>query len=507
MKIMKNTYRQMLRCALAAVPMACAVLLSSCYGDEADGCPPDAGSAVPVKVNVSAGEIGDLNASRAGGDANAEDGEFINTLYVYIVKEESSPTGTVLRVHENLSPDLTRDPLAQGGNLTDWTSETFTLEPGKYTFYAFANIDDYSGEYSGAEGSSPTQRTGKDLLDDCFGATSGQERPQFRNGDLADFRLYDPASEVNIEAGKYIPMSAVASITVSGDLNASGGIIVDLPLERLVSKVRMTVGDGATLSSNASVTFSGCSQNVPLMAASTGISRGSRDASATKSFENGSRQVEFYVNETPAGDPFTVTLNTGNTTGVSTYQATTELDNIPRNSIYPLTLTFEGADIQLTPTAYLQVTGLPAYDVTYDVDYDTNTYTFGITYGSYLVITPSVNGAQGTPQFTWSEVTGNPDGMGPITGDVQPPTLTANSLGRLFTADPSIDGNEYRLQLRAQWTDGHDYDRTYNVIVEISQDYDEVLNGIIDNLSLSSAGTRGAVTTLSPERLNMVKIK
>ena len=64
-------------------------------------------------------------------------------------------------------------------------------------------------------------------------------------------------------------------------------------------------------------------------------------------------------------------------------------------------------------------------------------------------------------------------------------------------------------RLRAQWTggDGHDYDRTYNVIVEISQDYDKVLNGIIDNLSLSSAGTRGAVTTLSPERLNMVKVK
>lgn len=497
----------MLRCALAAVPMACAVLLSSCYGDEADGCPPDAGSAVPVKVNVSAGEIGDLNASRAGGDANAEDGEFINTLYVYIVKEESGTTGTVLRVHENLSPDLTGDPLAQDGNLTDWTSETFTLEPGNYTFYAFANIDNYQGEYGSED--SPTQKTGRQLIYDCFGATSGEPHPELRDGDLNQFRLNDPASQINFDEGMYIPMSAVTTITVTGDLNASGGIIVDLPLERLVSKVHMTVGDGATLSSNASVTFSGCSRNVPLMAASTDISRGRRDASATKSFEDGSRQIEFYVNETPTGDPFTVTLNTGNTTGVSTYQATTELDNIPRNSIYPLTLTFDGEGIQLTPTAYLQVTGMPAYTVTYGVDYDTDTYTFGITYGSYLVITPSVNGAQGTPQFTWSEVTGNPDGMGPITGDVQPPTLTANSLGRQFTGDASIDGNEYRLQLRAQWTggDGHDYDRTYNVIVEISQDYDEVLNGIIDNLSLSSAGTRGAVTTLSPERLNMVKVK
>lgn len=503
----------MLRCALAAVPMACAVLLSSCYGDEADGCPPDAGSAVPVKVNVSAGEIGDLNASRAGGDANAEDGEFINTLYVYIVKEERGTTETVLRVHENLSPDLTGDPLAQDGNLTDWTSETFTLEPGNYTFYAFANIDDYSGEYGGAEGSSPTQRTGKELLDDCFGATSGQERPQFRNGDLADFRLYDPASEVNIEAGKYIPMSAVASITVSGDLNASGGIIVDLPLERLVSKVRMTVGDGATLSSNASVTFFGCSQNVPLMAASTDISRGSREASATKSFEDGSRQIEFYVNETPTGDPFTVTLNTGNTTGVSTYQATTELDNIPRNSIYPLTLTFDGEGIQLTPTAYLQVTGMPAYTVTYDVDYDTDTYTFGIAYGSYLTIIPSIQNAQGTPQFTWNVSTQNPVGMAiPDKEEAESvglPTLADGGFLCSISAGEGYYDKSYAVTLNAVWTgtDGNNYNRTYNVIVKTSQDYDTVLDGIIDNPNLLSGRTRSVVTKVNPERLYMVKTK
>ena len=492
----------MLRCALAAVPMACAVLLSSCYGDEADGCPPDAGSAVPVKVNVSAGEIGDLNASRAGGDANAEDGEFINTLHVYIVSHEGD---NALRTFMNLSPDLTGSALAQKGNLTEWTSEPLTLIPGTYTFYAFANIEEYEGEY-GAEGTAVgiQETTGGQLLDDNF--VIGQV---FSDEDINSFRLFNPAGKIDLDGGKFIPMSAKGELTITSDLNASGGIIVDLPLERLVSKVRMTVGDGATLSSNASVTFSGCSQNVPLMAASTDISRGSRDASTTKSFEDGSRQIEFYVNETPKGAPFTVTLNTGNITGVSTYQATTELDNIPRNSIYPLTLTFDGEGILLTPTAYLQVMGMPAYTVTYGVDYNTNTYTFGITYGSYLVITPSVNGAQGTPQFKWSEVTDNPDGMGPITGDVQPPTLTANSLGRQFTGDASIDGNVYRLQLRAQWTggDGHDYDRTYNVIVVISQDYDEVLNGITDKLSLSSAGTRGAVTTLSPERLNMVKVK
>lgn len=491
----------MLRCALAAVPMACAVLLSSCYGDEADGCPPDAGSAVPVKVNVSAGEIGDLNASRAGGDANAEDGEFINTLYVYIVKEESGTTGTVLRVHENLSPDLIRDPLAQDGNLTDWTSETFTLEPGKYTFYAFANIDNYSGEYGGAEGS-PTQRTGKDLLDDCFGATSGQEHPQFRNGDLADFRLYDPASEVNIEAGKYIPMSAVASITVSGDLNASGGIIVDLPLERLVSKVRMTVGDGATLSSNASVTFSGCSQNVPLMAASTDISRGSRDASTTKDFENGSRQIEFYVNETPTGEPFTVTLNTGKTgtSGISTYEAKTKRTDIPRNSIYPLSLSFPDFDFNLTPTAWLYVTGV-SYAVYYNVGIN-NVLTVEIATGSYFNFAPgNMSDSRGEYQTTWSWTVPEQQYEGLST------EISQNEIQGNVPGGQGL-GNKYTLYLNGKWTasDGHSYDRTYTVIVDVCHDEAWAMANRIQGGSTTRGAKAGnTVYMLAPEYLNMFK--
>lgn len=496
----------MLRCALAAVPMACAVLLSSCYGDEYGDCPATGGDAVPVKVNVSAGVIGDLNGSRAGGDVNAEEHEFINTLYVYIVKDDN---GTP-RVYDNISPNLTTDASAQGGNLTSWTSETFTLDPGKYTFYAFANIDKYVGEYGSA--GSTTQKTGKELLDDCFGASTDSNF-ELRDGDLNQFRLLDPAGKIDLDGGKYIPMSAVGTITVNGDLNASGGIIVDLPLERLVSKVRMTVGDGATLSSNASVTFSGCSRNVPLMAASTDISRGSRDASTTKSFEDGSRQIEFYVNETPKGDPFTVTLNTGNITGVSTYQATTELDNIPRNSIYPLTLTFDGEGIQLNPTAYLQVMGMPAYEVTYEVDYDTDTYTFGIAYGSYLTIIPSIQNAQGTPQFTWNVSTQNPVGMAiPDKEEAESvglPKLADGGFLCSISAGEGYYGKSYAVTLNAVWTgtDGNNYNRTYNVIVKTSQDYDTVLDGIIDNPNLLSGRTRSVVTKVNPERLYMVKTK
>lgn len=486
----------MLRCALAAVPMACAVLLSSCYGDEADGCPPDAGSAVPVKVNVSAGEIGDLNASRAGGDANAEDGEFINTLYVYIVKEESGTTGTVLRVHENLSPDLTGDPLAQDGNLTDWTSETFTLEPGKYTFYAFANIDNYSGEYGGAEGS-PTQKTGKDLLDDCFGATSGQEHPQFRNGDLADFRLYDPASKVNIEAGKYIPMSAVASITVSGDLNASGGIIVDLPLERLVSKVRMTVGDGATLSSNASVTFFGCSQNVPLMAASTDISRGSREASATKDFENGSRQIEFYVNETNAGDPFTVTLSTGKSGNgdVSAYVAKTLRCDIPRNSIYPLSLTFP----EFAPQFEWQSWEAAIGSVPVEVVVKENNYIVKIASGNTFKFT--VNGVNGTnsqlQSATWAH--------GDVTNQITDIQIGNNAISGAISAGVPA-GTQIPLTVTVNWTADYtdatgstktrNFTRTYNVTIKTIDIWDT-------EYKPSTRSGSWRAYRLTPEVLNM----
>lgn len=483
----------MLRCALAAVPMACAVLLSSCYGDEADGCPPDSGSAVPVKVNVSAGEIGDLNASRAGGDANAEDGEFINTLYVYIVKEES---GT-LCVYRDLSPNLTGDPLAQGGNLVDWTSETFTLEPGEYTFYAFANIDNYQGEYGSED--SPMKKTGRQLIYDCFGATSGEPHPQFRNGDLADFRLYDPASEVNIEAGKYIPMSAVASITVSGDLNASGGIIVDLPLERLVSKVRMTVGDGATLSSNASVTFFGCSQNVPLMAASTDISRGSREASATKSFEDGSRQIEFYVNETPKGDPFTVTLNTGNTgtSGISTYVAKTQRTDIPRNSIYPLSLTFPEFAPQFTWKSWEAGIG----SVPVEVVVEEENYIVKIASGNTFEF--SVTGVQGgtLTEATWRF---GEDVSTKIT-NIQNNGAT---IGGAISAGVSV-GEQIPLTVTVDWTGPYtdpstgtstnrNFTRTYNVTIETISIW-----GTEHKRNTRSGSWRAY--RLAPEVLNMFK--
>lgn len=480
----------MLRCALAAVPMACAVLLSSCYGDEADGCPPDAGSAVPVKVNVSAGEIGDLNASRAGGDANAEDGEFINTLHVYIVSHEGD---NALRTFMNLSPDLTGSALAQKGNLTEWTSEPLTLIPGTYTFYAFANIEEYEGEY-GAEGTAVgiQETTGGQLLDDNF--VIGQV---FSDEDINSFRLFNPAGKIDLDGGKFIPMSAKGELTITSDLNASGGIIVDLPLERLVSKVRMTVGDGATLSSNASVTFSGCSQNVPLMAASTGISRGSRGVSTTKSFENGSRQVEFYVNETPAGDPFTVTLNTGKSGNgdVSAYVAKTQRTDIPRNSIYPLSLSFPEFAPQFTWESWEAAIGA----VPVEVVVEENNYIVKIASGNTFKFT--VNGVNGTnsqlQSATWAH--------GDVTNQITDIQIGNNAISGAISAGVPV-GTLIPLTVTVNWradytdatssTETRNFTRTYNVTIETIDIWDT-------KYKPSTRSGSWRAYRLTPEVLNM----
>ena len=78
-----------------------------------------------------------------------------------------------------------------------------------------------------------------------------------------------------------------------------------------------------------------------------------------------------------------------------------------------------------------------------------------------------------------------------------------------ISAGEGYYGKSYAVTLNAVWTgtDGNKYNRTYNVIVKTSQDYDTVLDGIIDNLNLLSGRTRSVVTKVNPERLYMVKTK
>ena len=348
-------------------PLACVALLTSCYGDEADGCPSDDAPAT-VRLSVSAGELGDLNGTRAGDDINADEHEFMHTLYVYIVK------GTV--VEKAFVNPIDGDAAAATGDLTNWSSEDFTLAPGEYTVYAFANLDGHNGQTN--EGRS---WEGRNFLTTCF--VEGLQT--FNGGDVEEFRLFDPASNISFSDGRYIPMSAKKEITVTSSTRE-----ISIGLDRLVSKVWLTVSDGADVTDNSEVTFSGYSENVPLMEGSTSSDYGDRTGEYTAKLSDAEdtadgRQLSFYVNETLEGLPFTVTLATGNTTGVTTYTACPRRHVLPRNSIYPLTLTFPDFSPEIEWLSW--VAPINNYPVEVDVDLDEATYTVYIAEGAQFEFT------------------------------------------------------------------------------------------------------------------------
>ena len=499
---MDNIYRHLLRLALSALPLACVAMLSSCsFEDEVGDC---GGESATVRISVSAGEIGDLNGTRVGGDENADEHEFMNTLSVYIVD------GSNNIVH----PFKDAIGSSNAGELTNWTSDPFELNPGVYTIYAFSNFEGHTGITDNIQNS----HDAADFIAKCFDGNK-----IVNTTGLEQFRLEDPAKKINLTApdGKavFIPMSAkVEQVQVTPTTT-----MLSVGLVRLVSKVKLTMPSADINTDAASVTFSGYSTNVPLLGelysgtgdysynTNTGY-YGDRTASTTallssSTAEGNTVTASLYVNETPGNIPFTVTLNTGNATGVAAYTATTLRADIPRNTIYPLTLTFTESGITLTPNAYLQVNGVPAYDVSimYDVT-NQDTYTFGITYGSYLTIEPSVQNVQGTPIFTWTEAENNPDGMSTPEHVGGLPALGDGGILRDFSADSNIQDYEYKLSLNAKWTasDGTDYDRTYNIIIAISQDYDTVADGIIGRLTRSNV--RNGRIVLSSEILNMVDV-
>ena len=188
---MDKRYRHLLRATLAALPLACAAVLSSCaFDDDVAECP-DPNAPATVRVSVSAGEPGDLNGTRAGDDVNADEHEFMHTLYLYIVDE----SGVVKKAFLN---PLADNDLAKTGDLTNWDSEEFTLTPGDYTIYAFSNIDKYEGETDNASDN------GYDFINTVF-----HEGYQTQNGgDVEEFRLLDPARKIDFANDMYIPMSA-----------------------------------------------------------------------------------------------------------------------------------------------------------------------------------------------------------------------------------------------------------------------------------------------------------
>lgn len=450
--------------ALYLLPWLGLTALTGCSMDDDLGDCTSGTSA--LQVTVSAQQEGDLNARATEG---GQDGEFMHDLCVLFVQDNV--------VKLKLQPNLSSDASAQEGNLRAWTSgEQNGLEAGPYTVYAFANISDYYDKWN----------VGTEL--------SGDALPE-------NIVIEDPAGKLNSDTRQYIPMAAKETVEITAATRS-----VSIGLDRLVAKVRMTVSttsqDPVTVKN---VTFSGYADKVRLIEDASISSTPLRDKKYeyTEEFQISASQQDkvipdFYVNETRTGAPFTISVTTTENQGV-TYLATTKLDNLPRNSIYPLTLNLKDFGIEITPTAWLKVTGVP-YDVYY-TPVSENTYRIEMATGSYFSLTPqSVMAEDGTPisNVSWSWT---------IPSDL-PTGYVATSNGNV--AEGHFPSGEYyddfSLQLNAQWTyNGVNYNRAYTFIIDVC--HDEVW--AMSHRTQNNANSRATDNSnwLIPEFLNMYKIR
>lgn len=137
--VMNKIKRYLYKAMSWLLPWLCAVPLASCSFDD-DIVESREGPAT-MQLSITAREEGDQN-TRAESFETGQDHEYMHNLLVLFIQDG--------KVVKKFLPDLRYNEAAQEGNLKEWVSGDFTLDPGTYTVYAFANIDTY---YDGLWGS------------------------------------------------------------------------------------------------------------------------------------------------------------------------------------------------------------------------------------------------------------------------------------------------------------------------------------------------------------------
>lgn len=430
-----NPLKHIMKPALYLLPWLGLAALTGCSWEEDPAtCLPETTS---LQVTVSARQEGDLN-SRA--DENAKPGEFMNDLCVLFVQNNV--------VKLKLQPDLSNDASATAGNLENWTSGEQFLEAGTYTVYAFANTNiDYP--YQNWKEDAPMPNAPEEIV------------------------LNDPAGKLNSGMRKYIPMAAKEEVKITAATRA-----VSIGLDRLVAKVRMTIG--TTSQENVTVknvTFSGYADQVSLIK-DADMTPPDRDLSYSYETENltinnsKSKKIpDFYVNETRTGAPFTISVTTTENQGV-TYLATTKLDNLPRNSIYPLTLKLNDSELSITASVYLPPIGMALEDCEVEpVDGQKDTYRLRIPAGGYfhMQLENTADITYDENACSWQNDPANSNwisilkeyqqGLPPDEGTVEGTSVWGHS-----SSDETYD--EYPIYLTAKWTAGENiFTRKYTILI------------------------------------------
>lgn len=205
MKTRLNPYKSLpvLACLLAFLTFGCASGERGANGD------PDLPEMVEVNLQVGVSDASGALQTKAS-DANALEGEQINSLVVFIVDASG-------KVEKKFQPDLTGDEQAKVGNLTNWSSGSFEITGGVKQIYAFANWESLNNE----------------TLNKAIATAEGQEMPKLPETVSWKNNSFDPNNN------KFLPMSFSETWTVSS------GTKKKIELVRLVSRLKVTVKNEA----------------------------------------------------------------------------------------------------------------------------------------------------------------------------------------------------------------------------------------------------------------------
>lgn len=200
-----------------------------------------------------------------------------------------------------------------------------------------------------------------------------------RRVDIDNIVLEDnPASKLDFVT-YFIPMSAKEDVTVTSDTRK-----VSIGLDRLVSKIRMSI-TGKTDTKVTALSFGGYADKITLFSDKTLEGEtytttktitvpGDGTLKADGTGTTGTLVIpDFYVNSSPADHKFNVSVTTDEMNGI-TYEATTSRDELPRNSIFPLTLQLNDYGLDLAAQCWVSPIGslpvevqITGFDNTYQI--------------------------------------------------------------------------------------------------------------------------------------------
>ena len=203
--------------------------------------------------------------------------------------------------------------------------------------------------------------------------------------------------------------------------------------------------------------------------------------------------ADFYVNATEdKGHPFSVELTTNEYSG-TTYTATTTRDELPRNSIFPLTLLLNQYGLDLDAQCWVSPIGSQPVEVT--VGFQPDTYEVNVPEGCQFAFTVnSVQAAGSSSSVTnVSSVWTIPDGITGIAFDGE--TSGVKTVKGHVTA---AAGRDFELNAQVSWTDASGtYNRIYTIILHTKD---------LTEFPLTTTGKQNSssrIQYLSPEMLNL----